>query len=161
MRIARKFGTICYRSREEFDRRFAWHPELPGRPLDHSQCGGSGEHESDEAAATAAATSGENRDGDDDDDDDDVVVCDEPGHWEYDDEQGHRFEIEKYLDHAANKFVGATGAAQPYDPNCYLRLSQVRACMCVCVRARVVVVSLLPERRVRRAHRKMVDPQLQ
>ena len=124
MGVARKFGTICYRSRSEFDARFSWAPEKPGRPITHARNNKTGN-------------------------------CSEPGHWEFDDENGHKFEIEQfvfpslalgesqrksvavfvlepqsllcfcsYLDHAAKKFVGGVGNP-PYDPNCYLCLSQV------------------------------------
>jgi len=98
MGVARQVGTIGYRSREEFDARFSWTPEKPGRPFVRG-----------DVPRRPSAVDPE---------------CDEPGRWQYDDEEGHTFEIERYLQHAAHKFVGGTGI-KPYDPNCYLTLSKV------------------------------------
>ena len=71
MALARRFGTLCYRSRSEFDTRFSW-----------------------EAPADAASAS------------------------ESTNPSSTQFEVERYLDHQADKFQGA------YDPNCYMVLSE-------------------------------------
>jgi homoserine acetyltransferase len=70
MSVARQIGTIFYRSREEFDKRFSWRNE-----------------------GLAAAAAGKAAPGIDD------------HTWELK-EKNHKFEVERYLDNAARKFVG-------------------------------------------------------
>ena len=125
MGAARRFGTICYRSREEFDARFDWsvgggvRAASGGGASEASGGGASGARASEEGASGARASeegaSGASG-GAVDVERIDSAAREEP----LEPSVPLDFEVERYLDHQAHKFV----AQVRYDANCYLLLSK-------------------------------------
>ena len=120
MGAARRFGTICYRSREEFDSRFDW---SVGGGVRAASGGGAGEASEEGASgASEEGASGASEEGASGC----AVVVDVEGvnsaarGEPLEPSVPLDFEVERYLDHQAHKFV----AQVRYDANCYLLLSK-------------------------------------
>ena len=107
MEAARKFGTICYRSRGEFDGRFDWRAKTAEAAREGVGAGAL-VAASSTAGAAAANVGGSSGGGQQ-----------QQGHGGAASElQLPLFEVESYLNHAAAKF------APSYDANCYLLMSR-------------------------------------
>ena len=114
MALARRFGTLCYRSRSEFDARFSW-----DAPPDIDAWDNDAETRAEaEAEVQAEAGTGEGDEKEGDEGMTNTQTSRSSTRNSSGDHGRNKFDVERYLDHQAAKFEGA------YDPNCYMTLSE-------------------------------------